>query len=66
MLAILGLMSYTFKCSDIGYDCSFEYEAQEKKDLMPRIRIHCRYAHNVFEMKPEQEKQIEDSIKEKS
>lgn len=65
-IIILRPMSYTFRCKDIGYnECSFEYEAEERKDLMPRVRIHCRYAHNVFEMKPEQEKQIEESIKEK-
>ncbi len=59
-------MPYTFKCRDIGNDCSFEYEANEKKDLLPRIRIHCRYAHNVFEMKPELEQKVESAIQEKT
>ena len=59
-------MPFTFDCKDIGNDCSFHYEAAQKKDLMPRIRIHCRYAHNVFEMKPELEQKINESIKEKT
>lgn len=59
-------MSFTFKCKDLGYDCSFEYEAKERKDLMPRVKIHFKYAHNVFEMAPELEKKIDGAIKEKA
>ncbi len=57
-------MAYTFKCKDIGYDCSFEFKAQLKKDLLPRIRIHTKYAHNIFEMSPEMQKKVEDASKE--
>ncbi|MCL5439685.1 MAG: DUF1059 domain-containing protein [Candidatus Thermoplasmatota archaeon] len=59
-------MTFTFKCRDLGYDCSFEYEAKERKDLMPRIKIHYKYAHNVFEMKPDLEQKIDGAIKEKA
>ncbi len=58
-------MSFTFKCRDLGNDCSFEYEAEIKKDLLPRIKIHAKYAHNIFEMSEEQLKQVESVIKEK-
>jgi predicted small metal-binding protein len=57
-------MPYVYKCRDIGYDCSFEFKAQMEKDLMPRIRIHARYAHNIFEMSPEMEKKVQGSFKE--
>ena len=59
-------MTFTFKCKDLGYECSFEYEAKERKDLMPRIKIHYKYAHNVFEMQPDLEKKIDSAIKEKA
>ncbi|MFG1519522.1 MAG: DUF1059 domain-containing protein [Thermoplasmataceae archaeon] len=58
------MVKYLYRCRDIGYDCSFEFEAAEKKDLMPRIRIHTRYAHQIFEMKEEMIKKIEAAIKE--
>lgn len=57
-------MSFTFKCRDIGYDCSFEYEADVQKDLLPRIKIHAKYAHNIFEMSEDQIKKVESVIKE--
>lgn len=57
-------MSFTFKCKDLGYDCSFEYEAEEKKDLIPRIKIHAKYAHNIFEMSDDQLNKVDSVIKE--
>ncbi len=57
-------MTYVYKCRDMGYDCSFEYRAAEKKDLLPRIRIHAKYAHNIFEMSQEQLQKVESVIKE--
>jgi hypothetical protein len=35
------------------------------KDIWAKIRIHNRYAHNQFEIPPEWEKKIGDSIQEK-
>jgi predicted small metal-binding protein len=60
---IRAMTKYTYHCRDIGYDCSFEFEATEKKDLLPRIRIHSKYAHQVFELPPEMEQKIEAVIK---
>lgn len=58
-------MTFIYKCRDLGYDCSFEYEAEVQKDLLPRIKIHAKYAHNIFEMSEEQIKNVESVIKEK-
>ncbi|MCL5437741.1 MAG: DUF1059 domain-containing protein [Candidatus Thermoplasmatota archaeon] len=57
-------MPFSYRCKDIGYDCSFEFRAKEKKDLLPRIKIHTKYAHNVFEMSPDMIKKVEDACRE--
>ncbi|MCL5441082.1 MAG: DUF1059 domain-containing protein [Candidatus Thermoplasmatota archaeon] len=57
------MATFLYKCRDIGYDCGFEFSAHAREDLMPRIRIHSRYAHNIYEMSEETTKKIEAAIK---
>ncbi len=58
-----NMATFLYKCRDIGYDCGFEFSAHSRDDLMPRIRIHSRYAHNIYEMTDEMKNKIEAAIK---
>jgi len=57
------MATFLYKCRDIGYDCGFEFSAHSRDDLMPRIRIHSRYAHNIYEMTDEMKNKVEAAIK---
>ncbi|QRF76360.1 hypothetical protein Thermo_01881 [Thermoplasmatales archaeon] len=57
------MATFLYKCRDVGYDCGFEFSAHSRDDLMPRIRIHSRYAHNIYEMTDEMKKKVEEAIK---
>ncbi|MCL5802888.1 MAG: DUF1059 domain-containing protein [Thermoplasmataceae archaeon] len=48
---------FYFKCSDIGYQCSFETNAATEKDILPKIKMHHKYAHGF--------KEIPDDVMEK-
>ncbi|GGM79345.1 hypothetical protein GCM10007108_16990 [Thermogymnomonas acidicola] len=41
---------YHYRCADTGRECSFEYDAGKPEDLLPRIRMHERYAHGHYEI----------------
>ncbi|MCL5800532.1 MAG: DUF1059 domain-containing protein [Candidatus Thermoplasmatota archaeon] len=55
---------FHFKCKDVGYACSYELDQALRKDMMPSIRIHMKYAHQVWQMPEDLEKKINDAIKE--
>lgn len=56
---------YYFKCSDAGYQCSYEVDAATPEELEPKIRIHARYAHNMFEVPEDKMQNFKSAIKEK-
>jgi predicted small metal-binding protein len=47
----------------MGYQCSFEYEGPKPEDILPRIRMHMKYAHQVQELTPEQTEKIKSHFK---
>lgn len=55
---------FHFKCKDIGLDCSFEADSAERKDLLPKIKMHARYAHGYFDVPEDLLKKIDESIRE--
>lgn len=57
------MATFHYKCREIGYDCGFEFEAHARDDLLPRIAIHSKYAHNIYEMPDDMKKKIQDAIK---
>lgn len=56
---------YYFKCSDAGYQCSYEVDGATAEELEPKIKIHARYAHNMFEVPEDKMKAFIAAIKEK-
>ncbi|HLH86390.1 MAG TPA: DUF1059 domain-containing protein [Thermoplasmataceae archaeon] len=54
---------FTFRCQDIGNQCSFETEAGKPEDLMPRIRMHAKYAHGIYELSEDLQNKIKGAIK---
>ncbi len=57
---------YYFKCSDSGYNCSYEVDGATEEELVPKIKIHAKYAHNMFEVPEDKLNQFKAAIKEKS
>lgn len=57
---------YYFKCSDSGYDCTYEVDGATFEELVPKIKIHAKYAHNMFEVPEDKLNQFKAAIKEKS
>ena len=56
---------YIFRCADAGYQCSYEVEGNSHEEIIPKRRIHARYAHNLFEINDDQMKKFQEAIKEK-
>ncbi len=61
----IAMPRYYFKCSDAGYQCSYEVDGATAEELEPKIKIHARYAHNLFEVPEEKMKTFIAAIKEK-
>ncbi|MDE1855424.1 MAG: DUF1059 domain-containing protein [Candidatus Micrarchaeota archaeon] len=40
-------MAKTFKCSDIGLQCSFTARADNEDALMAQVKTHAAQAHNM-------------------
>lgn len=56
---------YYFKCSDAGYNCSYEVDGATSEELEPKIKIHAKYVHNLFEVPEEKMNAFKAAIKEK-
>ncbi|MEM0158375.1 MAG: DUF1059 domain-containing protein [Thermoplasmataceae archaeon] len=54
---------FKFRCEDIGNKCSFETEAGKADDLMPRIKMHAKYAHGIYEISEDLQNKIKAAIK---
>ncbi len=57
---------YNFKCSEAGYKCSYEVDGATSEELIPKIKIHARYAHNLFEVSENTLVKFKSAIKEKT
>ncbi|MCL4341041.1 MAG: DUF1059 domain-containing protein [Candidatus Thermoplasmatota archaeon] len=57
------MATYHYRCSDLGYTCSFESEGARQEDLLPRIKMHMKYAHQIQELKPEELEKIKSNFK---
>ncbi|MCL4314206.1 MAG: DUF1059 domain-containing protein [Candidatus Thermoplasmatota archaeon] len=56
------MVRYHFKCRDVGYSCSYELDQGQLKDMMPSIKIHMKYAHQIWEMTKDLEDKINSAI----
>lgn len=55
---------FTYKCKDVGFQCSWEIDQPTEKDIWAKVRIHNKYAHNQFEIPEEWMAKIQNAIKE--
>ncbi len=53
----------SFKCKDIGMDCSFETSAPNEADLEKKIADHARSAHGITSLDKDMWKKIKKVIK---
>ena len=53
----------SFKCKDIGMDCSFEAQASTEEELMDKIKKHASEVHNMKTIPPDLSDKIKKAIK---
>ena len=56
-------MTKSFKCADVGKDCSWSVELDNIDELMQRIVEHADNEHNIQEIPEELKMKIVSSIK---
>jgi predicted small metal-binding protein len=53
----------TFKCKDIGMDCTFETKAKSNDELIKQIKDHALKVHKIKDVSPELMTKISGAIK---
>ena len=53
----------TFKCIDIGMNCSFETEAETANELLKKVADHAARAHNMIKISPDFKLKIKKVIR---
>ena len=53
----------SFKCADIGMDCTFEAKALTKNSLMKKIQAHASNVHKITSIPADLKAKIESVIK---
>ena len=52
-----------FKCKDMGMKCGFEIKDENRDELMSMISTHAAKTHNITQMTPEMQTQLQKAIK---
>jgi len=53
----------SFKCADIGMDCTFETKSITKNGLMKKIQSHASDVHKIASIPADLKSKIEGAIK---
>lgn len=53
----------SFKCADIGMDCTFEAKSLTKGGLMKKVQDHAANVHKITSIPPDLKAKIEGAIK---
>ena len=53
----------SFKCADIGMDCTFETKALTKNGLMKKVADHASNVHKITSIPADLKAKIEGAIK---
>ena len=53
----------SFKCADIGMDCSFEAKALTKNSLMKKVQAHASNVHKITSIPADLKAKIESAIR---
>ena len=62
MVAVVPLMP-SFKCADIGMDCTFAAKALTKNSLMKKVAAHASDVHKITSIPGDLKSKIESAIK---
>jgi len=62
MPAVLARMP-SFKCADIGMDCTFAARSLTKNGLMKKVQAHASDVHKIVSIPPDLKAKIESAIK---
>ncbi len=53
----------SFVCKDIGMDCTFKATAPTEAELLKKIAVHAKSAHNIDPVPPDLMAKIKKAIK---
>ncbi len=53
----------SFKCADIGMDCSFAAKSLTKNGLMKKVQAHASDVHKITSIPPDLRAKIESAVK---
>ncbi len=53
----------SFKCADIGMDCTFEAKSLTKGGLMKKVADHASNVHKITSIPPDLKAKIESAVK---
>ncbi len=53
----------SFKCADIGMDCTFEAKSLTKGSLMKKVADHASNVHKISSIPPDLKAKIEGAIR---
>ncbi|MCH7967525.1 MAG: DUF1059 domain-containing protein [Thaumarchaeota archaeon] len=56
-------MTKSFKCADVGKDCSWSVKSDNIDDLMKQISEHASHEHNIQEIPEDLKTKVIASIK---
>ena len=56
-------MAKKFACRDMGFNCAFEARAENEAELMDKIAVHAREAHNMNRMDAKTMRAVRSVIK---
>lgn len=54
---------YSFRCADVGYQCSFETHGGSEEDVMNQVEQHGREAHNMQQLSDRTKYKIRNNIR---
>jgi predicted small metal-binding protein len=54
---------YSFRCADVGYQCSFETHGNSEEDVMSQVEQHGREAHNMQQLSDRTKYKIRNNIR---
>jgi predicted small metal-binding protein len=54
---------YTFRCADMGYQCSFETHGGSEEEVMNTVAQHGRESHNMQQLSDQTRYKIRNNIR---
>ncbi len=58
-----GQMAKALRCSDVGFDCGFEAQADTEEELMKKVAEHAAEVHDMKEISEEVAAKVKAAIR---